>query len=95
MKQEKVTSGALRSMPMKDLCQHIEEWRRELFGLRLNSKTTAVKDISQFKKMRRNIARGMTIYNQRLVSEFFDAMILSLKNTLDEKSNADNGENNG
>jgi ribosomal protein L29 len=38
----------------------LEGTRRDLFGLRLNAATKPVKDQSQYKKLRRQIARLMT-----------------------------------
>ena len=39
----------------------VEEWRRQLLSLRLSAATSHIKDSSQFKKLRKNIARGMTL----------------------------------
>jgi ribosomal protein L29 len=39
------------------------EWRRQLLSLRLNAATSHVKDFSQFNKLKKNIARGLTSLN--------------------------------
>jgi len=49
-----------------DLKTRVDGWRRELFGLRLNSVAAHVKDYSQFKKLRKNIARGLTLLTQKI-----------------------------
>ncbi len=51
----------LRDMKVEELEQHIDELRQALFSLRLNLVTSHVKDVSQFKKLRRTIARGLTV----------------------------------
>ena len=51
----------LRKMGVEELQQHVEDLRRALFSLRLSAATSHIKDFSQFKKLRRNIARGLTV----------------------------------
>ena len=43
-----------------ELKAKVVEWRRQLLSIRLNSATSHVKDHSQFNKLRKNIARGLT-----------------------------------
>lgn len=38
----------------------VDNWRAELFSLRLTAATSHVKDNSQFRKLRKNIARALT-----------------------------------
>ena len=47
-------------MDVKGLIIKLDSVRRELFTLRLNTVTAHVKDYSQFKKARKNIARILT-----------------------------------
>ncbi len=47
----------LQQLDCLQLQEKLEQLRRELFSLRLNTITAHVKDYSQFKKLRRNIAR--------------------------------------
>ncbi len=82
MKTEKITNQSLRAMELEGVKAAIEELRRDLFGLRLNSKTTTVKDPSQFRKLRKNIARGLTILHQKederafeMIKEMFHKMM--------------------
>ena len=49
----------------EQLTEKVDGWRRDLFGLRLNSASSHVKDVSQFKKLRKNIARGLTLMEQK------------------------------
>lgn len=53
-------------MSVEQLTEKLENLRRELFSLRLNASTAHIKDYSQFKKMRRNIARTLTAIGQRI-----------------------------
>ncbi|MFT6765604.1 MAG: ribosomal protein L29 [Alteromonas naphthalenivorans] len=43
-----------------ELKAKVIEWRRQLLSLRLNAATSHVKDFSQFNKLKKNIARGLT-----------------------------------
>jgi len=45
---------------VSELKEKLEAFRRDLFGLKLNASTSHVKDCSQFKKLRKNIARVST-----------------------------------
>ena len=56
----------LHALSEPQLVEKIDGWRKELFGLRLQSITSHVKDMSQFKKIRKNIARGCTILQEKL-----------------------------
>lgn len=49
----------LRSKNVQELQDQLDNLRRELFSLRLNSSTTHIKDVSQFSKLRKNIARTL------------------------------------
>lgn len=64
-KNKDILTEELMELSSEDLKEKIEEWRRELFGLRLNATTAHVKDYSQFKKLRKNIARGLTFLEQK------------------------------
>jgi ribosomal protein L29 len=50
----------LEQLDSKDLHAALDQLRRNLFGLRLNALTAHIKDYSQFKKLRKNIARIKT-----------------------------------
>lgn len=55
----------LKKMSVQELKNKADELRRELFGLRLHSATNPLKDKTQFKKLRRNIARVLTHLKQK------------------------------
>ena len=50
----------LEQLDSKDLHATLDQLRRNLFGLRLNALTAHIKDYSQFKKLRKDIARIKT-----------------------------------
>lgn len=50
----------LAELGATELKAKVIEWRRQLLSLRLNAATSHVKDFSQFAKLRKNIARGLT-----------------------------------
>ncbi|EKE05169.1 MAG: hypothetical protein ACD_19C00412G0001, partial [uncultured bacterium] len=54
----------LKGLKESELREKVSEFKRELFGLRLNSATSHVKDYSQFKKLRKNVARALTCLNK-------------------------------
>ena len=55
----------LNGMGSVELKTKINSLRKELFSLRLNASTAHVKDYSQFNKLRRKIARGLTFLNNK------------------------------
>jgi ribosomal protein L29 len=55
----------LKELSVEALELKIDDWRRQLLGLRLSSASSHVKDYSQFKKIRKNIARGLTLLGQK------------------------------
>lgn len=59
----------LRNMSLEQLYDRLENFRAELFQLKLNSMTSHVKDASQFKKLKKNIARALTIINEKVLNE--------------------------
>ncbi len=54
----------LKNLNAQDAAAKLEALRRELFSLRINVATSHVKDYSQFKKLRKNIARLETYQRQ-------------------------------
>ena len=54
----------LKGLGEKELREKVSEYKRELFSLRLNSVTSHLKDYSQFKKLRKNVARALTYLNK-------------------------------
>jgi ribosomal protein L29 len=55
----------LKQLNQQELITRVDALRRELFSLTLNSKTSHVKDNSQFKKIRKNLARALTYLGQK------------------------------
>ena len=49
----------------EELRNALGETRRALFGLRLNAATTHLKDYSQYKKLRKQIARILTVVGSK------------------------------
>lgn len=60
----------LKTMDEQQLQNKIEDLRREYFSARLNATTAHIKDYSQFKKLRRDLARALTFLNQQLNNKF-------------------------
>ena len=54
----------LKSSDAKQLAEKVVNYRTDLFKLRLASTTGHVKDYSQFKKLRVNLARALTYLHQ-------------------------------
>lgn len=50
----------MQQLSIEDLQKRLDSTRRDLFGLRINSASTPVKDYSQYKKLRRQAARILT-----------------------------------
>jgi large subunit ribosomal protein L29 len=51
--------------PIEKLVEKLHEFQQELFRLRLNSSTAHIKDYSQFRKAKKNIARVLTLLHQK------------------------------
>jgi len=63
MKRNKLKQE-LSGMSAQELDETLDALRRDLFGLKLNTSTAHVKDYSQFKKIRINIAQVLTHMQQ-------------------------------
>lgn len=63
----KVTNSRqeLKGLSKEDLQEKVNTMRKQLFSLRLNAATAHIKDYSQFKHLRRAIARGLTYLKQK------------------------------
>jgi len=55
----------LKSLTVDELKAKLEDLRREKLNLAINSATAHIKDYSQFKKLRKNIARVQTYLQQK------------------------------
>jgi large subunit ribosomal protein L29 len=55
----------LSKMDLSQLIEKLDDYRRDLFQIRLKSTTSSVGDTSQFKKLRKNIARALTLIKQK------------------------------
>ena len=59
-----IEKDELKKLNVVQVKEKIESYRRELFSLRLTYATSHVKDNSQYKKLRKNIARALTFLNK-------------------------------
>lgn len=59
----------LKSLNVEKLREKVDFFRRELFSLKLTAATSHLKDNSQFKKLRRDVARALTILRQKEASK--------------------------
>ena len=50
----------IQQLSVEDLQKKLDGTRQDLFGLRVNSASTQVKDYSQYKKLRKQAARILT-----------------------------------
>ena len=55
----------LKKLNVTDLQKELKQLKKELFDLKLNLDGGQVKDMSQFKKIRKNIARCSTFLEQK------------------------------
>jgi large subunit ribosomal protein L29 len=58
-------SGELRDMSETELREHVRATRRELFGLRFQHATGELDNTAGLKKAKRDVARALTIANER------------------------------
>lgn len=55
----------LKELSVEELRARLEVFRRELFSLHLNASTTHIKDYSQFKKLRKSVARALAYLQEK------------------------------
>ena len=55
----------MQALDRDALIEKLTEFKRDLFSLRLNATTAHVKDYSQYKKLRKNIARVYSFLEQK------------------------------
>jgi large subunit ribosomal protein L29 len=55
----------LREFSIDELQTRVKQWKEELFRSKFKSEATEAKDTSVFRKLRRDIARGLTILNEK------------------------------
>jgi large subunit ribosomal protein L29 len=55
----------LRDLSDRELTEHIQTARRELFGLRFQHATSELENTSGLKRAKREIARALTIQRER------------------------------
>jgi ribosomal protein L29 len=67
--KEQKNQSELKSLGVKELQDKADTLRRELLMLRLNAVSMHTKDYSQFKKLRKDIARTLTFLNQKLLGK--------------------------
>jgi len=60
-----VINNKFREADEETRLNELRQLREELFRLRINVSTSHVKDYSQFKKLRKNIARALTIVSEK------------------------------
>ncbi len=58
-------AGELRDMSESELREHLQTARRELFGLRFQHATGELDDTATLKKAKREVARTLTVANER------------------------------
>jgi large subunit ribosomal protein L29 len=58
-------SSELRDMSETELREHVETARRELFGLRFQHATGELDNTAGLKKAKRDVARALTVANER------------------------------
>ena len=57
----------IQQLSLEDLQKKLDSTRQDLFGLRVNSASTQVKDYSQYKKLRQQAARILTVMRSKVV----------------------------
>ena len=55
----------IRNTDTQELLNKVEEYKKELFGLRFQLATGQLENVSRIKKVRKNIARIKTIIRER------------------------------
>ncbi|MCA3748940.1 MAG: 50S ribosomal protein L29 [Rubrobacter sp.] len=61
----RLKTGELRDLDVEELERRLAETRRELFNLRFQHATGQLENTGQLREVRRNIARLLTVLNQK------------------------------
>jgi len=64
---KKQAKNELKALSELELISKVDDLRRELFSLRLHSKTSPVSNPTMFKKLRKDIARTLTVLRQKSI----------------------------
>lgn len=62
-------AGKYRDMSIAELEETLNELRTEMFNLRVQNTTKELQDTSQIKQVRRDIARALTVLDQKKAQE--------------------------
>ena len=57
----------IKTLSAPELAVKVDALRRELFSLRLHAATSPLKDYTRYKKLRREIARGLTYLRKKSI----------------------------
>jgi large subunit ribosomal protein L29 len=60
-----VKAAEMRELDVEELQRRVAETRRELFNLRFQHATGQLENMGQLKEVRKNIARLLTVLNQK------------------------------
>jgi large subunit ribosomal protein L29 len=60
-----VKAAEMRELDVEELQRRVAETRRELFNLRFQHATGQLENTGQLKEVRKNIARLLTVLNQK------------------------------
>lgn len=58
----------LRQFGADELKGRVKQWREELFRSRFKGQTSEARDTSVYKKLKRDIARALTVLNQKVAT---------------------------
>ena len=64
-----MSAADLRELPEAELLERLEENKQELFNLRFQSVTGQLDDTTRVKKVKRDIARILTVLREREIAE--------------------------
>ncbi len=56
----------LKNFSVEELKSRVHQWREELFRSKFKTQSSETKDTSILRKLRRDIARGLTVLNQKV-----------------------------
>lgn len=59
-----MNKAEIKNLDEVSLRKEIDGWKKELLNLKLNKMSGQIKDFTQFKKLRANVARALSHLNQ-------------------------------
>lgn len=84
---KQIKKESMHDLTAEQLVERVDSLRRDLFSLKLSARTSHVKDVSQFRKLRKDIACALTVLHQKKEAMFAQMLFEMLSGMMQEEAN--------